>query len=106
MATGTGSLHCIMGPHYTSLGSRASFTEVFIGKASQSLFYVDAGKRFWYMYFTYGPPREKTCLPGFANNTCADQTFTSAQTDQHLCYSLFGKYHYVNLLQVKFQVSS
>ena len=43
----------------------------------------------------YWPRREKTCrLRGFANNrdrrrpACA-----SAQSDQRLCYSLFGKFH-------------
>ena len=30
----------------------------------------------------------------------------SAQTDQHLSYSLFGKKSYLNLLQVQFQFSS
>ena len=30
----------------------------------------------------------------------------SAQTDQRLCYALFGKYHNVNLIQVKFKFSS
>ena len=34
------------------------------------------------------------------------QAQTDVQSDQHLCYSLFGKYHYVNLLQVKFQIVS
>ena len=42
----------------------------------------------------YGPRREKTCLRGFANNTRADQP---AQSDQRLCYSLFGKYHICKL---------
>ena len=37
----------------------------------------------------FGPPREKTCLPGFANNKGTDQP---AQTDQHLYYSLFIMY--------------
>ena len=41
---------------------------------------------------TYGPPREKTCLRGVANNTGADQpvhprSLISAR------YSLFGKKH-------------
>ena len=40
----------------------------------------------------YGPQREKTCLPGVCEHrhrpACA-----SAQSDQCLCYSLFGKYH-------------
>ena len=36
-----------------------------------------------------GPWREKTCLQGFANNTGSDQ---SAQSEQRLCYLLFGKY--------------
>ena len=42
----------------------------------------------------YGPRREKTCLREFANNKEADQPapiFT--QSDQHLEYSLIGKYH-------------
>ena len=39
---------------------------------------------------TYGPRREKTCLRRFANNKGADQP---AQSDQRLCYSLFGKHH-------------
>ena len=34
------------------------------------------------------PRRDKTCLWRFANKKGA-----SAQTDQHLCYSLTGKYH-------------
>ena len=49
--------------------------------------------------YNNGPQREKTCLRGFSNNTGAYQP---AQTDQRLCYSLFGKYH-VNLVQVNFQ---
>ena len=40
----------------------------------------------------FGPHREKTCHPGFANNTGADQP-AHPQSDQRLCYSLFGKYH-------------
>ena len=36
-----------------------------------------------------GHRREKTCLWGFANNTCADQP---AQSDLRLCYLLFRKY--------------
>ena len=49
----------------------------------------------------YGPRREKACLWGLANNTGADQpahprslisaACASAQSDQRLCYSLFGK---------------
>ena len=30
----------------------------------------------------------------------------SAQTDQRLCYAVFGKYHNVNLIRVKFKFSS
>ena len=37
----------------------------------------------------YGPRSEKPFLQGFANNKGADQP---VQSDQHLCYSLIGKY--------------
>ena len=37
-----------------------------------------------------GPRREKTRHRGFENKTGTDQP---AQSDQRLCYSLFGKYH-------------
>ena len=59
-------------------------------------------KSFWVFYcdiglVLYGPQRKKTCLQGFENNTGA-----SAQSDQRLCYSLFRKVSYVNLLQANF----
>ena len=38
-----------------------------------------------------GPRLEKTCLRGFVNNTGADQP-AHPQSDQRLCYSLFGKF--------------
>ena len=41
----------------------------------------------------YGPRGEKTCLRGFANNKGADHP---AQSDQHLCYSLYATYHKQN----------
>ena len=43
----------------------------------------------------YGPRREKTCILGLANNKGADQPEGADQPayDQHLCYSLIGKYH-------------
>ena len=58
----------------------------------------------------YGPQREKTCLRGFANNKGADQpahpreqqrrrpACASAQSDQHLYYSLTGECHIYKLV--------
>ena len=42
---------------------------------------------------------------GWEQHRCR-QACTSAQSDQRLCYSLCGKYHYVNFLQVKFLFST
>ena len=57
-----------------------------------TLFSIDCLSFFHAVFkeFIYGRRREKTCLRGFANNTGADQP---AQSDQRLCYLLFGKYH-------------
>ena len=41
----------------------------------------------------FGPRLEKTCLRGFAKQQRRRPAWASAQPDQRLCYSLFGKYH-------------
>ena len=42
----------------------------------------------------YVPCREKTCLQGYANNQGEDQPAqNTCQSDQLLCYSLYGKHH-------------
>ena len=44
---------------------------------------------------------------GFANNKGADQSAHPGRLVlKRICYSLFGKYHIQNLLQIKFQFSS
>ena len=55
--------------------------------------------------YTIGPRREKTCLRGFAKKHRRRPACASAQSDQRLCYSLFGN-SYVKFLQVNFQFSS
>ena len=41
----------------------------------------------------FGPRLEKTCLRGFAKQQRRRPACATAQPDQRLCYSLFGKYH-------------
>ena len=43
--------------------------------------------------FIYGPRREKTCHGGFCEQQRCRPACASAQSDQHLCYWLFEKYH-------------
>ena len=46
-----------------------------------------------YMLSISGPRHEKTRLRRLANNTGFRPACASVQSDQRLCYSLFGKYH-------------